>query len=264
MVHFNAAFIRYHRRDVSEQMIPRSKPSQPLPPPVMELSEIDVEGIVGEPFQHERYPDYVCPYLRAMAAGRRNRRRRNVARVTNTISGVDRVERVPGKFLINVATLSATAPLVLPVTTATLGPRLPFFGVIFQEHRFTDLKLVLHPGTTTGSTRVGYAVGYYKVLPVAAPVNIANLYSASVSRYLDAADTVPVRMSVPRNLLMNGLRPWYINNNPTGSEALDADQGVIVVLPNAAAVGGLNATIEVSYICEFRGATVPAVDLFPP
>jgi hypothetical protein len=87
---------------------------------------------------------------------------------------------------------------------------------------------------------------------------MANLYSGAVSRYLDTNDTVPVTMVLNRQTLMNNVRPWYVNNAASGSETLDAIQGVIYALPSLGTA--LNATLEISYMCEFRGPTLPPVD----
>lgn len=139
----------------------------------------------------------------------------------------------------------------------SLGSRLTTLGSVFQEHRFTSLRIVLHPAT--GPTiRVGYAVGYFKVPPQTAPASVANLYSGAVSRYLDANDTVPVAMVLNRQTLLNNVRPWYVNNSAIGSEALDQNQGVLYALPVTGQ--SLVATLEISYMCEFRGPTLPPVD----
>jgi len=180
--------------------------------------------------------------------------RRSRATIPPSISGTDRVERVPGKLLVQI---SASALFVLPLAVDSLGPRLTTLGSVFQEHRFTNIRVVLHPGMNQ-TVRVGYAVGYFKIPPQTPPTSMANLYSGAVSRYLDTNDTVPVTMVLNRQTLMNNVRPWYVNNAASGSETLDAIQGVIYALPSLGTA--LNATLEISYMCEFRGPTLPPVD----
>jgi len=189
---------------------------------------------------------------------RSNRRRKNRgSRVPRmSISGTDRVERVPGKVLIPI---NVTAfPFTLPLAVDSLGSRLVALGNVFQEHRFTSIRVVLHPAfTTVAGTRTSYAVGYFKVLPLTPPTTIANLYSGAVSRYHDTGDTVPIVLNLNRQTLLNTVRPWFTNNAATGTETLDSSQGVLFVVGSGTT---LVVNLEISYMCEFRGATLPAVD----
>jgi hypothetical protein len=184
-------------------------------------------------------------------------RARSSSSLINTLSGVDRVERVPGKVLIPVVTTLSNL-FTLPLTVDALGPRLATLGSVFQEHRYTEIRIVLHPGFG-GANRASYAVGYFKVIPQTPPAVIASIYSGSSSRYHDLGDTVPVTMVLNRSVLLNNVRPWYVNNTASGTEASDYTQGVVYVLPSNL-VNGLTATLEISYVCEFRGPTLPAVD----
>jgi len=190
-------------------------------------------------------------------SGKSNRRKRK-SRVPRgaSISGIDRVESVPGKFLLSV-TVTASAPaFALPISVNSMGARLTALGLVFQEARFTSIRVMLHPGFTTGATtRTSYAVGYFKVIPTTPPATLSNLYSGAVSRYLDTGDTVPIRLNLGRSVLLGGIRPWYTTN----SASPDNTQGILYFLPSSS-VNGLVVNVEVSYVCQFRGATLPAVD----
>jgi len=219
---------------------------------------------LGLDFEHGKYyPLYVCPYLIALAAGRRRRRnaRGGSRSRSQTLSGSDRTENVPGKFLLSVALPSGTASLAVPLSLDSLGPRLVALGNVFQEHRFVKLRIVLHPGFNTGATtRTSYVVSYYKVIPVTPPVTVANAYSGAVSRYHDVGDTLPITMSLNRSVLMNTVRPWFINGAPSGSELLDSQQGVLFVVNGGNVTNGLSVNLEISYLVQLRGPTLPAVD----
>lgn len=187
----------------------------------------------------------------------RGRRRGRAASIPASLSGVDRLERVPGKFLIPVAALTTAIPL----TIDAFGLRLSTLGNVFQEHRFTQIRVVLHPGyVSAGTARTSYAVGYFKVLPQIPPTTVANLYQGAVSRYSDQGDTMPVVLNLNRSTLMGNVRNWFTNNSATGTESLDSTQGVLYIIGIGSAAVGLAVNIEVSYVCELRGATLPTVD----
>jgi len=224
----------------------------------LEFSEVSDDLFVGEHFDHDAFPSYVCPYLRADAAGRRKRRRGRGRRVGASISGTDRTEVVPGKVLITATTTAAVTSFAIPLNLDSLGARLATLGNVFQEHRITSMQIVMHPGFA-GTSRVSYAVGYFKVPPLTAPANITNVYSGAVSRYSDIGDTIPIRLRLSRRVLMNTVRPWFTNNAASGSVLLDSTQGVLYVVPAVPALG-LTAQLEVAYVCELRGPTLPAVD----
>jgi len=185
----------------------------------------------------------------------RKKKRTPATRINRSISGVDTTQRVPGKVLLSITATSTVIPLALD----SLGARLTALGNVFQEHRFLWLKVVLHPGYTTaaGATRAPYVVGYYKVPPATPPTTMANLYSAAASRLSDIGDTVPVSLALGSGVLLHTTRPWFINSVPPGSESLDNTQGVIYCLSSAAT---FVVNLEVSYLCELRGATLPATD----
>jgi hypothetical protein len=186
-----------------------------------------------------------------------NKRRGKKSRIPRSpnISGVDRVESIPGKFLLTV-TIQGNAPaFALPISVNSMGARLTTLGLVFQEARFSNIRIVLHPGFALGSTRASYAVGYFKVIPVTPPATFVNLYSGAVSRYLDIGDTVPVPLNLGRSVLLGGIRPWYTTN----STSPDNTQGILYVLPSVP-VNGLSVNLEISYVCHFRGATLPPVD----
>jgi hypothetical protein len=186
---------------------------------------------------------------------RRSRRGRRPNKIS--LSGSDKVEIVTGKTILTTASFVSAIPL----TVDTFGSRLSTLGSVFQEHRFTAIRLVLHPAFASGGvTRTGYVVGYYKVIPQTPPTTSVNLYQGAVSRLNDIADTVPVVLNLNRSVLNSNVRTWYTNNSATGTSALDSTQGVLYIIGNGLLVNGLTATIEVSYVVEFRGATLPAVD----
>lgn len=252
--------------DTGEHVKPDSSllykpPAAPLDEPetiFLEFSEVSDDLFVGEHFDHAAFPSYVCPYLRADAAGRRKRRRGRGRRVGASISGTDRTEVVPGKVLITATTTVAVTSFAIPLNLDSLGARLTTLGNVFQEHRITSMQIVLHPGFS-GANRASYAVGYFKVPPLTPPTTIANVYSGAVSRYSDIGDTIPIRLRLSRRVLMNTVRPWFTNNSATGSESLDSTQGVIYVVP-AVPASVLTVQLEVAYVCELRGPTLPAVD----
>jgi len=189
---------------------------------------------------------------------KRSGRRRKKARSSRvSISGTDKIERVPGKVLVQVTAFTTAIPLNI----SALGARLTTLGTVFQEHRFTSIRAVLHPGFATGSiTRTGYVAGYFKVIPLIPPTTAANLYQGVVSRLNDVGDTVPVSLSLRRRELMGNVRTWYTNTVTSGSTLLDSTQGIIYIIGNGNSVNGLNATVEVSFVCEFRGPTLPPVE----
>jgi len=230
----------------------------------IELSELpffEVDSVdLGTPFDHGAYyPAYLCPYLVALAAGRRRRRRRRAT--TASVSGTDRTEIVPGKLIVPIAFTTPTTSFAIPLALDSMGPRLVALGNVFQEHRFVSVKVVLHPGFTSGgANRSSYCVAYYKVIPSSPPVTVPNAYSGAVSRYHDVGDTIPVSMTLSKRVLLYGVRPWYINGVPAGSELLDSNQGVLYIVNGSNSVNGLQVNLEISYVVELRGPTLPAVD----
>lgn len=193
---------------------------------------------------------------------RRGSGRKRKPRSTNaSISGSDRTEFVPGKILLPIS-LTGSAVGTIPLTlqsTSLLGSRLIALGTVFQEHRFTHISIILHPGfNATGVTRTGYAIGYFKIPPLNPPTTMVNLYTATASRYSDQGDTVPVRLNLGRRVLLNTVRPWFTNQVAGGSEALDTNQGVLYVQGSGTA--GLTLMLEISYMVEMRGPTSPPVD----
>jgi len=189
-------------------------------------------------------------------ANRRQVRRRRSSRPGRSLSGSDRTERVPGKMLVPVALFSTAIPL----TVNAFGIRLTTIGSTFQEHRFTSIRVVLHPGYVAGLTaRASYAVGYFKNIPQVPPTTATNLYQGTVSRYSDLGDTVPVVLNMNRAVLLSNVRNWYTNNTASGTENLDNTQGVLYVIGAGSEAAGFTANLEITYLCEFRGATLPPV-----
>jgi len=237
----------------------------PLVSPKSTLPGFDIFDIETDLFDVPEYVwdshlPYIEPYVRASAKGRRRKRggsRRSRASVF--ISGVDRVESVPGKVLVQVTVAPGGAPFAFPLAMSNMGPRLVTLGSVFQEHRFVNMQVQLHPAYTTAASavRASYAVAYFKTIPLLPPLTVANAYSGAISRYHDVGDTVPVRMKIQRGALVNNVRPWFINDSPSGSEVLDATQGVIYVVPLLAT--GLVVNLEISYVVQLRGATLPNV-----
>lgn len=210
-------------------------------------------------FSWPDYPEYNCPYVRACAKGKGKGRRGRNRRSNVSVSGADRTETIPGKILIPVTIAAGGVPVAIPLAVDSMGARLTALGNVFQEHRFTKLTVVLHPGfTAAAGTRASYAVAYFKVPPLTPPVTVPNAYSGAVSRYHDVGDTIPVRLSLTRGVLMNNVRPWFINNSAAGSETLDSIQGVLYIVPLLAT--GLSVNLEFAYSCQMRGPTLPAVD----
>jgi len=231
---------------------------------LLDLEELPFFGVdsvdLGTPFKHGAYyPAYLCPYLVAFAAGRRRRRRRRAT--TASVSGTDRTEIVPGKLIVPVTLTTPTTSFAIPLALDSMGPRLVALGNVFQEHRFVSVKVVLHPGFTNGGVnRSSYCVAYYKVIPSSPPVTVPNAYSGAVSRYHDVGDTIPISMTLSKRVLLHGVRPWYINGVPAGSELLDSNQGVLYIVNGGSSVNGLQVNLEISYVVELRGPTLPAVD----
>jgi hypothetical protein len=188
---------------------------------------------------------------------KQKRRTRRRPYPSMSISGGDKTEVVPGKILIPVS-LASAAPLVIPLALSSLGARLSALGTCFQEHRFTSLRIAMHPAMLNiGGVRTSYAVGYFKVLPLTPPTTMVQLYTAASSRYSDLGDTLPVYMNLNRSVLLHTVRPWFTNQAPGGSEALDTSQGVIYVIGSGTT---LSCMLEISYVCELRGPTSPPVD----
>jgi len=189
---------------------------------------------------------------------RRRGRGRRIPRLAS-LSGNDRVDTVCGKLVVPVTTVSTVPVFSLPLALGSLGPRLATLATVFQEHRFISVTVVLHPGfVATSAVRASYAAGYFKVPAATPPTTLAQVYQAAASRYHDLGDTVPVTLRIPRQTLMNNVRPWYLNASPSGSEVLDSQQGVIYFVPGVASTG-LNVNVEISYVVQLRGSTPPGV-----
>jgi len=186
----------------------------------------------------------------------RSRRTRRRPRVSASISGSDRTELIPGKLLQPISLLAGST-LAIPLAPNSLGTRLTALATVFQEHRFLNVTIMLHPGFSAPGVRTSYAVGYFKVPPLTPPANLAQVYTATSSRYSDTGDTLPVRLALNRPMLLNNVRPWFTNQVASGSETLDSIQGVLYV--SGTSTSTLDAMLEISYICAMRGPTSPQV-----
>jgi len=178
----------------------------------------------------------------------------------SAISGVDRVISVPGKYLLPVTILAGGVTSIL-LSVNNFGARLMSLGAVFQEHKYISMNIKLHPGYTAAgqNVRTSYVVAYYKVPPTSVTTSAAVHYQGSASRYSDASDTLPVSLQLPSSQLLSGPRVWYLNGNPSATEDLDRSQGVIVICPISTTTG-LNANVEISFVCHLRGATTPTAD----
>ncbi len=169
------------------------------------------------------------------------------------LSGVDRTVRVPGKTILSL-TLTANTPFVvgLQVATTGLGNRLPTLGNAFEEFRFTEMVLKLHPSSTSTS----YICGYFKDTPGNLSVTaLADIYQTTASRLMGINETVPQTMILGRDVLLNGLRKWYDTDTSSGNPE-DYSQGILVFISTAAPV----FLVEIGYMIEFRGTTNPTTD----
>jgi len=199
---------------------------------------------------------------------RRNRRNNGAGRVGNPrriqsvprlISGRDFPVTFTGKFLINFTTSAVAftpAQFSLDVAGSALGSRLQTLGSCYEEFRFNQVDLRLHP-VGTAVAGLSYAVGYTKVIPTTPPVTYAAVYELTSSRFMDLRTTVPINLTLGKDVLHGGARTWYICNAASGSEAEDSIQGALFVLSSTASV---NVIIEFAYSVTFRGATTPSVD----
>lgn len=258
MTHAEYARVRAEQRNMLRQDY--NVNLSPIVPVVEEFTFPEADVFQVPEFSWPDYPEYNCPYVRACAKGKGKGRRGRNRRSNVSVSGVDRTETIPGKILIPVTIAAGGVPVAIPLAVDSMGARLTALGNVFQEHRFTKLTVVLHPAFTAaaGGTRASYAVAYFKVPPLTPPVTVPNAYSGAVSRYHDVGDTIPVRLSLSRSVLMNNVRPWFINNSAVGSETLDSIQGVLYIVPLLAT--GLSVNLEFAYNCQMRGPTLPAVD----
>jgi len=192
---------------------------------------------------------------------RRNKMRRPSRRVPRPLSIVstpDPIVTITGKFLLPFSIGTANVNSPLPVSIATLGSRLSTFSSLYQQFRFTKMKLVLHPGNIA-NVNTSYVLCYFKDVDVnTAPANFANAYQAPVSRYHDADETVPCSMTLNRSMLLHNTRPWF-NTIGTSTITSDFTQGVFFLVLNSAPATAFSANIELVYSVQFRGATNPTV-----
>lgn len=168
------------------------------------------------------------------------------AKVQPSISGGDTVVRMSGKFLLQSSAAGTQTYQVRP----TIDPRLAVIASVYQEFRFLGITVKCHSvGAGT------YTVSYYKTAPVTAPASIANAYEATCSRLLNVGDATPQTLVIRSSDLRGGARVWYQANSAPTDTVDDVTNGVIYVVDSA----GTSKTLEVAYVVEFRGITVPQV-----
>jgi len=154
-------------------------------------------------------------------------------------------------------TLGATATAIpLSTVSPTLGARLTALGNVFQEFHFNDVEVRIHPAATAVGVRSDVMVGYSKIIPLASPASFADLYELTASRFVGLADTVPMSLSLGKEVLHHGARVWYTCNAAVGSESEDRQQGLLYVFGPT----GTIVNLEIGYSVTFRGATTPAAD----
>jgi hypothetical protein len=175
------------------------------------------------------------------------------------ISGFDKTVHFPGKTLLPVSLTAGltTSTFNLQVnTSSTLGNRLTSVGESFEEFKFTQMVLKLHPATDSAGAPVPYMVCYSKTIPTNPPSSFEQGYQFPVSRLISGSETVAQTMTIPPSVLLNNIRPWYVTN--AIGEVQDFAQGALFVInPSVATDATFSPLIELGYMVSFRGATDP-------
>jgi len=190
----------------------------------------------------------------ARRAPRRGRRTVSAARM---LSGIDRTVVITGKIAGTVVNNTAGVQTSL-LNPNNFGPRLASLAGAFQEFRFKRFVIKLHAIGTSASSNV--ILSYFKTVPATAPVSGYDSYSATESRLIAAADTVPQVLDITSSSLKNNVRPWY-NCKTSGDEVIDYAQGQLAYVFTTPNTPTTAVIFEYSYTVEFRGPTYPAASV---
>jgi hypothetical protein len=196
-----------------------------------------------------------------ISKSRRARRPNPLSRSSRLLSGFDKTISLPGKTLLPVSLTAGLTTSTFPLFTnnSALGSRLNGLSKVFQEFKFSEIVLKIHPATNSVGTATPYMICYSKNNPASTPSTFEQGYQFAVSRIISSTETVPQTMTIPRSALLNQLRPWFSTNNT--AEADDDTQGYIFVInPAVPAATTFSPIIELGYMVHLRGATSPEIE----
>lgn len=168
------------------------------------------------------------------------------------LNGVDRPFTVTGKVLLNFS-LSATTQQI-NLSPINLDPnRLGYLQRAYQEFKFSKIVIRMHQDQNPTQ----WVVSYFKNLSDAVPATLSSAYQSAVSRFLSITDTVPQTLVIPPQVLLGGLRNWYIASTTVGG-TLDQNQGYLAITNGNAAASRI--WLEIGYEVSFRGPTSGVID----